>query len=130
MSLFEKLFRKKSTEVRFDKMPPESRYRLENQNGCLYDFGHCEILDFIHEITVDRKQFVTLVLPEAVNNIRFMQACVNDGKITVQIGIEEHNSTRLVEKHCTYEQTQKMFLLFFDSGAVEDIGSYKPVSFL
>lgn len=128
-SLLKKLFKPKTTEVLFDKVVSTGKAKLENQDGCIHEFGHLEILEYIQKILDDSQQFVTLELPEANYGVRYVQACINQGKIDVQLGLEEGNNTKLVEKTCSHEDCQKIFLEFFDYGYVNDLESYTPVQF-
>jgi len=123
------LFRKKTTDIKFDRIEYSGKYRLENQNICMHEFGQCDILDFIQQIVDDEDQFITLELPKASCGVRYVQACVNRGKIEVQLGIEESDHIRLVSKNCSLEECQNIFIRFFETGEVERAAEYKPVRF-
>ena len=69
---------------------------------------------YIQKIVNDNNQFVTLTLPQALNSVRYIQACSNSGKICVQLGIEDDNSTQLVEKQCSQDECLKLFYDFYD----------------
>lgn len=129
MNLFRKLFHPKTTEVKFEKVEGGKKAILENQDGRIEKFNHTEIMEYIHKIIDDNQQFVMLELPRANYGIRYVQACVNNGKISVELGIEEDGQTRLVEKSCDEEECRKIFLEFFDWGYVNDLEKYRPVEF-
>ena len=83
----------------------------------------------IQKIIDDTQQFVTLELTEANYGVRYVQASVNYGKISVELGLEEGDNIKLVEKVCSKEECQRIFLDFFDYGYVNEMEKYTPVQF-
>lgn len=89
-----------------------------------------EVLDYIQDMFEDEDEFVVLVVGELLHQIRYVQACrISDG-IIVQLGIEEGEQTRLVEKKCTQEECINIFRQFYDSASVQNVEEYTPVEFL
>ncbi len=129
MSLFSKLFKKKTTEVVFEKVEPIENATLETQNGLISNFSESDIDSCLQEMYEDVDQFVTLTLEQARYGIRYVQACQVDNGITVQLGIEKDENTRLVEKVCSEEECRAIFHQFYSYGNVNDLESYKPVEF-
>lgn len=128
-NLFKKLFKPKTTNVSFEKVARTGKAVLENQDGRINEFYHSEIIEYILKIIDDTQQFITLELSEAYYGVRYVQASVNDGKISVQLGLEDGDSTKLVEKICSQEECQRIFLDLFDYGYVNEVENYKPVQF-
>ncbi len=129
LSFWKKILKPKTTDISFDKVVSTGKATLENQDGRIYGFGHLEIIEYIQKIIDDTQQFITLELPEANYGIRYVQASVNYGKICVQLGLEDGANTKLVEKICSQEECQRIFLDFFDYGYVNEVEKYKPVQF-
>ncbi|MDE7312224.1 MAG: hypothetical protein K2N87_11510 [Eubacterium sp.] len=77
----------------------------------------------------DADEFVVLTLEEIQHQIRYVQAAQIEDGIIVQLGIEEGDHTRLVEKACTKEECCEIFQEFYNSSYVQDVEQYKPVQF-
>lgn len=52
-----------------------------------------------------------------------------NGGYTLQLGLEQGDQTRLVEKDVTPDEIREIFRKFYDLGIVEGIEKYKPVKF-
>lgn len=88
------------------------------------------VFDCISEMLDDSDGFVTLTLADIKHNIRYVQsALVSDG-LTVQLGIEEENGTRLVEKLCSENECIEIFREFYNTTNVANINEYSEVKFL
>ncbi|RKJ06109.1 hypothetical protein D7X87_06660 [bacterium D16-54] len=87
------------------------------------------IEDCLAKMLVDKDEFITLTTANAHRNIRFIQATQIEDGITVELGIEEGDHTRLVEKTCTEEECLNIFQEFFSSADVQDLEKYHPVEF-
>lgn len=128
MGLFGKLFNKKS-EPTFSKVKEEIR-TLENQDGRIENPTKEDLRDYLNCLFNEDDQFVTLTLAKAQNSIRYIQACFVDAKPIVQLGLEENDKTRLVEKTClSNEECADIFFEFYDYGIVENLEEYQPVQF-
>ena len=73
-------------------------------------------------------QFVTLTAPRAKEDVRFVQACMQNGSVMVQLGLEE-NGNRLLEKVCSQEECIRIFLAFYQGELVPNQYEYREVSF-
>ena len=83
---------------------------MENQNGYLTDFTFDDVEDYLQEMFDDFDQFVTLTLIEATNGVRFIQACqILGGILNIQLGLENNEGTKLVEKNCSKEVLNEHF---------------------
>ncbi len=122
--------KKTTTDVTFEKMAPMEKMTLENQNGKLTDFDIPELEKFLQIMFDDYDQFITLSLTEAIDGIRYIQACQVPNGITVQLGLEEKDGTKLVEKICSQGECQDIFRDFYEMGVVYNREQYKPVEFM
>lgn len=130
MGFFSNLFKKTTAEVQFEQVEHDGQTVLENQNDRLTDFSDADLEMFLDAMFEDEDQFVTLTLPEARFGVRYVQACQVDDGINVQLGIEENENTKLVEKICSVEECVDIFMQFYDTRMVSDLGTYTPVEFL
>ena len=75
------------------------------------------------------EQFLTLSLEKPLyDGVYFVQAArIPDGMISVQLGIEQENGTKLVEKLTDEVTCAKIMMHFLDTAKVEDIESYTLV---
>lgn len=127
MGLFSKLFKKTTTDVRFEKVAPQNTMKLENQNGVIENCSCPDMEEFIEMMLEDPEQFITLSLPSARYGIRFVQAGRTVKGIDVQLGIEENNHTKLICKICSEEECWEVFYEFFDTSNVCNRKGYKPI---
>ena len=112
----------------FENIAKQSKFTLENQNGKTENFRDVDIEDYLADMFGDPDQFVILTAPEPRNRVRYVQACVQDEGIEVELGIQEEG-TRLFGKRCTEEECYRIFLDFYDNTFVPDMSEYKPVEF-
>lgn len=127
MGLFSKLFKKTTTNIKFEKVAPQNAIKLENQNGVIENCSCPDMEEYIQMMLEDREQFITLSMPNAPYGIRFVQASRADKGIDVQLGLEEDNHTRLICKICSEEECWRVFYEFFDTANVCDRKGYKTI---
>lgn len=82
---------------------------------------------YILDMFEDEDEFVTLTVGELLHQIRYIQAAQTGSGIIVQLGIEEGEQTRLVEKECTQEECMNIFRVFYESALVQNLEEYAPV---
>ena len=112
------------------------KFTLENQDGKRIlesddkKYDMYDIEEYVGIMLDDTDQFVTLCAPEAIENIRYVQAVLlDDGTVPVQIGIETKKGTILYEKMCDAKECLRIFKDFFLEKFKPDIKEYKPVEF-
>lgn len=112
----------------FEKSKPE---RSTVRNQCEEaDADNWEtVLGFLNQLIDEPYEFVVLSLAETKSNIRFIQSAWVANGLTVQLGIEEENGTRLVEKLCSEAECVEIFRRFYDTSTVENINEYSDVKF-
>lgn len=114
----------------FRNMEKQEGFTLRNQEQELRHFGTGEIEAFLEDMLVTPDQFVVLTAPEARNQIRYVQACLQkDGTVETEIGIESADGTRLYGKQCEDEECVRIFLDFFENRLAIDREEYQPVRF-
>lgn len=64
-----------------------------------------------------------------VNEIRFVQATIHKGEVTLQIGIEKEDGTHVCEKIVTYEKCKEFFLDFHNGKWNENLDDFEPTLF-
>lgn len=112
----------------FENVGKQEKFTLENQNGRTENFRDVDIEDYLADMFADPDQFVILTAPEPQNKVRYIQACVQEEGIEVELGIQEEK-TRLVYKYCTEETCYRIFLDFYDGVFEPDMEEYRPVEF-
>lgn len=121
--------RKLTTEVVFGKTVCNVHRELKTQEIAHSVDSWDEVEDCIWDMFEDEDEFVVLTVGELLHQIRYVQASqIKDG-IIVQLGIEEGEQTRLVEKKCTQEECLDIFREFYASASVQDVEKYTPVKF-
>lgn len=83
----------------------------------------------LDELFEDADDFVVLELADIKYNIRYIQSAWTTRGFTVQLGIEEKDGTRLVEKYCSQEECVEIFRKFFETSKVDKVKDYSEVQF-
>ncbi len=124
MEFFSKLFGRKEKPQAVNKfgiMAENQDKRVPAElNAAMY---------MLDEAFENDEQFLTLSLKKAIyDGVYFVQAArLPDGMISVQLGIEQENGTKLVEKITDEVTCAKIMMHFLDTAKVEDIENYTPV---
>jgi len=116
-------------EIVFQKVKKQQGFILENQERKLTDFSSADIEDYLKDMFATEDQFVILTAPEPQHEVRYVQTCVNDGEIEVELGIEDEEGTHLYDKKCTEEECCRIFTGFYVNTFVPKMEEYKPVEF-
>lgn len=127
MGIFKK--KKKLKEVVFETTPNQNGFSLENQNGKKEDIRDIDIEDYLDDMFSSLNEYVILTSPKAYEHIRFVQACMIDDLVEVQISIEDDQGAHLYYKSCTKEECYRIFLDFYDQSFKPNMNEYKPVLF-
>lgn len=88
-----------------------------------------EVKRYLDMMFQDDEEFVTLTLVEAVDGVRFMQACSAQSGYTVELGIEDESGVSVIETKCDKKAVQKHFKEFFTCGKVADRDKFTPTEF-
>lgn len=119
---------KKGKEVIFNKVELRQGFMLRNQENKLTDFSDVDIEDYLEDMFVSPDDFVVLTASEAQYKVRYVQACIHDSGIEVELGLEE-NGTHLYFKMCSQEECYRIFLDFYSNTFIPKMEEYKPVEF-
>ena len=130
MSLFSSKPKKQTTtDVTFGTVACPSPTVLGSQNGELHNVSWQQVKDGLEDVFDDSNQFLVLTLQEIRHGIRYVQAAQCDEGIVVQLGMEQNNTTKLVEKICSEQECIDIFKEFYASSAVKNLQEYTPVEF-
>ena len=118
-----------SKEMVFQNVGSQEGFTLENQDRKIKVTGRKDIQVYLEDLFVTEGQFVILTAPKAQHKVRYVQSCVHDEGIEVELGIEE-TGTRLFYKMCSKEECCHIFHDFYKNEFVPNMEEYKPVQFL
>ena len=74
-------------------------------------------------------EHVLLTLKQSVYGVRYMQAASAPGGYDLQVGLEEGNQTKLVDKIVGDQELFERFEVFYRYAYVDNLGEFKPVQF-
>ena len=74
-------------------------------------------------------EHVLLTLKQSVYGVRYMQAASAPGGYDLQVGLEEGNQTKLVDKIVGDQELFERFEFFYRYAYVDNLGEFKPVQF-
>ena len=121
---------KTSTDVTFENKNFPTQNTVSTQtvtDQAVSSFQMVE--DYLWDMFGDEDEFVVLTLADILHQIRFVQAAQIKKGLIVQLGIEEGDRIRLVEKECTREECMDIFREYYNSSYVRDVEKYQPVAF-
>ncbi|MBE6901802.1 MAG: hypothetical protein E7478_04955 [Ruminococcaceae bacterium] len=134
MGFFDMIFRRKDKPVTITvegrKTDVTNRFGImaENQDRRIPAELNAA-MRMLDEAFQNDEQFLTLSLEKALyDGVYFVQGARNpDRTISVQVGIETDNGTRLVERITDEVTCAKIMMHFLDTARVDDIDSYTLV---
>ena len=74
-------------------------------------------------------EHVLLTLKQSVYGVRYMQAASAPEGYDLQVGLEEGNQTKLVDKIVGDQELFERFEVFYRYAYVDNLGEFKPVQF-
>ena len=74
-------------------------------------------------------EHVLLTLKQSVYGVRYMQAASAPGGYDLQVGLEEGNQSKLVDKIVDGKELMERFEVFYRYAYVDNLGEFKPVEF-
>ena len=114
----------------FDKVRQSVPMRLENFYDQPVDNPSWDEVEFrIRKMLDTADEHVLVCLGTASYGVRYIQSAHKPGGYTLQLGLEQDDHTRLVEKDVNPDEIREIFRKFYDLGIVEGIEKYKPVKF-
>lgn len=76
----------------------------------------------------NKDEFVVLSLA-GTQPIRYVQSAWTKNGLVVQLGIDEENGTRLIEKNCSEEECADIFREYYDAKNISNISEFNEVKF-
>ena len=116
-------------QVVFKTVESQTSFTLRNQDGELSNVRRPNIDSYLKDLFETPEQFVILTSPRTQNGIRYVQACVNEGRPHVELGMEENGGLCLYYKDCSREECIQVFYDFFQNTLVFDKDEYQPLKF-
>ena len=135
MGFFDMIFRRKDKPVTIT-VESKKAHDIGNKFGIMAENQDRRIpaelnaaMYMLDEAFENNEQFLTLSLEKPLyDGVYFVQAArIPDGSISVQVGIETENGTRLVEKTMDEVSCAKIMIHFLETASVGDIDSYTLV---
>lgn len=102
------------------------RNQCEEMSADSWELVRSFLIEMLYD---DPSEFVVLSLAEITSNIRFVQCALVSEGLTVQLGIEEENGTRLVEKICSEAECVEIFRRFYETSMVDNVSEYREVKY-
>lgn len=115
-----------------------SNFILRNQDGEIgikEKITLSDIYEYVAIMLEDSYQFVVLSAPEAIENIRIVQACLLDEDVVnIEVGIENGKEADddiiFYQSICEEEECFRIFEDFFLKKFKPDMSEYEPVQYL
>lgn len=119
-----------TSDVTFERVEYMDGSRLENFYDSPIDNPAWEDVDArLHKMMDVNDEHVLLTLKQATYGVRFMQAAQTAGGYDLQVGIEEGEQSKLVERIVDANELKERFQNFHRYGYVDDLGKFTPVNF-
>ena len=122
--------RKLTSDVAFQNVEYTGGSVLENfYDAPIQNPSWDEVLVRIRKMIDVNDEHVLLNLKQATYGVRYMQAASAPGGYDLQVGLEEGDQTKLVDKIVSEQELLDRFEIFYRYGYVDNLGEFKPVQF-
>ena len=121
--------RKTTTDITFGKVACTEPRKVGTQDVERTAASWEMVEDCLWDMFEDKDQFVVLTVADARCGVRYVQAAQIEGGIIVQLGLEEGDHIRLVERQYSEAECLRIFQEFYQSSKVRHIEKYTPVEF-
>lgn len=118
--------KKRKNNTKLDLVPKQNSFSLENQYEKNNDIENIDIEYGLQDLFNHKNQYIILTSPDTQNNVRFIQACMIDNSVEVQI-LYQDTTPQLFYKLCSQEECWRIFLDFYDNIFVPNLKEYKPI---
>lgn len=118
--------KRKQEKGTFDNVKPQASFTLENQNQKIADCDEVDVRRFLNNMFDNPEQFVILTSPKVQNKVRYIQACMRNEQVEVEIAIQEQR-TRLYYKLCTKGECYAIFYDFINNEFQPNMSEYHPL---
>ena len=121
---------KLTSDVAFERVEYMDGSRLENFYDAPIDNPSWDdVAARIRKMMDVNDEHVLLTLNQATYGVRYMQAAQTEGGYDLQVGLEEGNQSKLVEKIVDNKEMFDSFQIFYRYGYVDNLGEFSPVHF-
>ena len=121
---------KTTSDVTFQRVDYMAGSRLENFYDQPIDNPTWEdVTARIRKMMDVNDEHVLLTLKQSVYGVRYIQAASAPGGYDLQVGMEEGNQTKLVNKIVDSKELFERFDTFYRYAYVDNLGEFKPVEF-
>ena len=122
--------RKLTSDVAFQNVEYTGGSVLENfYDAPIQNPSWGDVVTRIRKMIDVNDEHVLLTLKEATYGVRYIQAASAPGGYDLQVGMEEGNQTKLVDKIVSEKELFDRFEVFYNYGYVDNLGEFKPVEF-
>ncbi len=119
---------KTTSGVTFQKVDYMDGSRLENfYDQPIDNPSWDEVYLRIRKMIDVSDEHILLTLKQSVYGVRYMQACSVPGGYDLQVGLEEGNQSKLVDKIVDEKELIERFETFYRYAYVDNLGEFKPV---
>lgn len=118
--------KKQQDKDAFDNVKPQEFYTLENQYEKIVDCDEVDVRRFLNNMFDCSDQFVILTSPTVQNKVRYVQACMKNELVEVEIAIQNQR-TRLYYKICTKGECYAIFYDFINNEFEPNMAEYQLV---
>ena len=119
-----------TSDVTFERVEYMNGSKLENFYDAPIDNPSWDDVDArLHKMMDVNDEHVVLTLKQATYGVRFIQAAQTPGGYDLQVGIEEGDQSKLVEKIVDNKELFDRFQVFYRYGYVDNLGEFTPVNF-
>ncbi len=115
--------------MKFNKIPKQNNYTLENQDGALIAKSADDVREYYDIMLEDPDQFIVLTSPDVINDVRFVQATrrgTDGNMIELEIGMGDGE---LLGRECGETEALSAFEEFFAGNYTPDLKKFSPVKF-
>lgn len=108
-----------------------SKSTVRTQNEEKYADNWETVFECLEELFNDSDEFVVLTLADdnVKHGIQYIQSAWTADGLTVQLGVEEKDGIRLVERFVSMVECENIFKRFFETSEVENVKDYSEVQF-
>ena len=122
--------RKLTSDVSFQNVEYTGGSVLENfYDAPIQNPSWEDVMVRIRKMIDVNDEHVLLTLKQATYGVRYMQAASTPGGYDLQVGMEEGDQTKLVDKIVAEQELFDRFETFYRYGYVDNLGEFKPVQF-
>ncbi len=120
--------RRKGNFMKFNKIPKQDNYTLENQDGAIIANSLDDVRKYYTIMLEEPDEFIVLTSPDVINSVRFVQATKRgvDSGVELELGMDDGE---LLGRECEENEALLAFEEFFAGNYTPDLSKFDPVRF-